>query len=423
MNRIIGWIVLLLALTIDSPSFGVSNPVQDSFRFELHNANIFPWIEGRAAGPVTDRQGSMAKRLEELVGKAKWQVDAAIYGVSKQAWFFRALDHLVARKIKVRMVVDQSGGAMDEWIPANFMYKDTAELHRHLMKGAILPDIGPTNRPRSGSIMHNKFVVTDRTKLWLGSTNLSHTGLGAEYNANSSIIIDSPELARIFSQEFVQMHTGRSFSRAKQPTAPRHSLRYRDGTDVSVFFSPQDNTLENAVIPFIEAARRSLDIGMFFLTDESVARALIDAARRGVRVRLIYDALAAAHPSSKDELLRAGGVDVKIENWGGKMHMKSALADGRNLLMGSMNWSKAGNLSNDESTLVIKNNKAVGRQFAAYFKRLWNSLPGASTTTTESLVAPPQDPRAEGTQSINSCSDGIDNDHDGYLDKADFGCR
>ena len=386
---------------------------EQTFEFKFYGSNIFPWIDGSKSGLVTDEKGDMANGLERMMASSTRYLDAAVYGINAQDWFFQQLANLKNSDVRVRTVVDQMSGFLGEWEPHNFAYRDTVKLVDTIGEAAIQVDVGRDGNPRAGSIMHNKFVVADNTSVWMGSTNISSTGLGAEYNANTSLEIKSPKLARIYSGEFRKMFSLNQFSLYKNPRSNRTPLTYGDGTEVSVFFSPQDNTLEAAVLPFIDSTQHRLAIGMFYLTDHRIVAALVRAQNRGVDVRLIYDGLAASHPSSKIRELRAAGVNVRIENWGGKMHMKTAIADSKNVLIGSMNWSMSGSRTNDENTLIIKNNRKLARSVTIYFNKLWKTLDNAANMP---------DPRAESLSSINSCFDGIDNNHNGLVDAEEPSC-
>lgn len=393
-----------------APSLGQgSNP----FRYQLYTTNVLAWASGQRQGPVQDHRSAMTGGLENLLKGATRQVNLAIYGIQSQTWAFDTIQRLQERGLEIRALVDQKSGDLGDWAPGNFTYPDTAQLASLLPLDAVVPDQNPTGKVRTSSIMHNKFVTIDGQYLWTGSSNLSHTCMGDEYNANVSIMIDSPALVALYEAEFDEMHTKKNFSSRKDAHG-RDSLHFDDGTEVSVYFSPADDPVASGIIPLIEEARKTLDIGMFYLTHRDVVAALKAARDRGVQVRLIYDAVAAAHPSSPHKDLRAAGILVRVENWGGKMHMKTAIADDRHVVIGSMNWTDAGNASNDENTLIIRHNPRLGGELRDYFDQLWDSL-------TANALLP--DPRAESPQSINSCFDGIDNDHDGLVDSQEALCR
>ena len=402
---------------------GTFEDVELPFSYELYTSDIFSWVDGTRHGTVSDSTGPMALKLQSLVDSTRNHLEVAIYGVQKQQWFLDSLLHLKADlNVKVEAVVDQRQGEVDDWNPENFDYPDTSKLPGLLGSGSVKVDIDRRGNANSNSIMHNKFVVVDRKKVWLGSANISHTDAGSEYNANVALLVKNPQIARVYSDEFRQMFRSGAFSTAKAGRVDQKPLRFSDGSIVEIFFSPQDDPMNRAILEFIRRAKTSLDIAMFFLTDPKAATALKDAVKRGVKVRLIYDALGASHAASKHSWLRDQGVEVRVENWGGKMHMKAAIADGINVLLGSLNWSSAGSLKNDENTMVIRHSQRLGDEMSHYFSRLWATLDRAAGGDRRSRPNFMRDPRAEGIESINSCEDGIDNDHDGMLDADDDGC-
>ncbi len=181
---------------------------------------------------------------------------------------------------------------------------------------------------------------------------------------------------------------------------------------VLIAFSPQDDAVDNAVLPLLKSANQSIDIAMFFLTHKTLTKELVNAHKRGVKVRIILDATGAANGYSKHQYLREHGIAIKIENWGGKMHMKSALIDNRHLIIGSMNWTSAGASKNDENTIVI-NNFSQAKKFRNFFEKLWLSIDNKWLNGL---------PQAESLESFGSCSDGIDNDFDHQVDSKDKGC-
>ena len=100
-----------------------------------------------------------------------------------------------------------------------------------------------------------------------------------------------------------------------------------------------------------------------------ISKALVDAKERGVKVRVILDATAATNGYSKHNYLRENGIDVKVESWGGKMHMKAAVFDKKHVVVGSMNWTKAGEKKNDENTIIIKNSPKHANQLFFSLKK------------------------------------------------------
>jgi phosphatidylserine/phosphatidylglycerophosphate/cardiolipin synthase-like enzyme len=307
-----------------------------------------------------------------------------------------------------------------------FGYPDTALLRSELPAGDVVCDVGPG----FGSIMHDKFFVFDAERVWTGSTNISDTELGGEYNSDVAALIDSPELASIYGSEFEQMFGGK-FHKHKVDDTLHVLPEFADGTLLESYFSPSDHATKNAVLPLIDNATVSLEIAMFFFTDAAIADALIAAQARGVQVRMVLDASGAANASSKHPQLCAAGIEVKIENWGGKSHSKWAVADASlpdsaTVLFGSMNWTASGDQQNDENTLVVRNS-AFAAQFHAEFARQWADLAQVPVCTRvgvesaqSSVCGAPND--CSGSCSSGACCDGIDNDHDGRIDLQEEAC-
>jgi phosphatidylserine/phosphatidylglycerophosphate/cardiolipin synthase-like enzyme len=157
--------------------------------------------------------------------------------------------------------------------------------------------------------------------------------------------------------------------------------------------------IRERVRPLVKAAKERVDVGIFYLTHKHLAGDLIDAHLRGVKVRVILDATAAVNGYTKHELLRAAGIPVKVENWGGKMHMKTAMIDGRTVITGSMNFTTAGEDGNDENVVII-HSEEIAAQYGEFFDARWSEIPDAGT----------------------SCTDGVDNDFDDLVDADDPGC-
>ena len=77
-----------------------------------------------------------------------------------------------------------------------------------------------------------------------------------------------------------------------------------------------------------------------------------------------------------------------------------------------MNFSNSGENKNDENCLIIESPE-IARFYRNYFIYLWSKIPDKWLKYNAN---------AEGYDSIGSCSDGIDNDFDGYIDNEDTGC-
>lgn len=437
MRRLAAAVTLLTGLALPGAGLAAEPPVE--------------LIINQPSAVLKDRcVTAHCKAALDLIDGAQESLDIAIYGLRNQTALFDAIKKAKERGVTVRLVVDKD-------IDNNNYYTSTPELEALLGDNArddymtdkrtaatrkpydptsarcdnppgfegpaqcLGFDLGDTcivgvhasrgSLDFKGDIMHNKYIVADRKAVWMGSTNLSDSGTGG-YNANLVTVIRHPVVARWFVDEFDQMFVDGRYHNEKRSDGERKQITLSDGTRLETYFSPQDEPMERAVRPLLQNAREQIDIAVFFLTHKGVAADLIAAHRRGVKVRVILDATAAKNGYSKHEILRSAGIPLKIETWGGKMHMKSAVIDHEHVIVGSMNWTSAGTRSNDENTIIL-HSKRLGRIYDEAFDKLWAAI-------DDRWLEGRPDP--ESMDSPQACRDGVDNDYDHLPDAEDPGC-
>jgi cardiolipin hydrolase len=145
-----------------------------------------------------------------------------------------------------------------------------------------------------------------------------------------------------------------------------------------VCFSPGERCLQLIVQRFHEC-RRTADVCVFTITDDRISRAILDAHRRGVKVRVISDNEKWHDLGSDIQQFREAGIPVKVDDvhdgsdprLNGHMHHKFAIFDGTRLLNGSYNWTRGAANTNYEN-LVDTTDPDLVAAFAEEFKRLWN---------------------------------------------------
>lgn len=343
--------------------------------------------------PDRNCSSDICKEILTNINNSKTSIDMAIYGYSSTPVLERAIKDAQNRGVKIRLVYDVDAKNQN-------IYPDTFKFVSLITSSKS--DGGLKN---SNATMHNKFYIFDNKAVITGSANLSHTDMSG-FNSNNIIVINSPDVAKIYKTEFEQMFNG-NFHSAKIPTVNNKA------NNMQIYFSPQDKSISSAVLPIIENAKDYIYIPIFVITENRVVEALISAKQRGVDVRLISDALNASGKYSKIKVLRANGILVKIENYAGKMHSKTMIVDDKYSIIGSMNFSKSGETKNDENTIVLENAEAA-KYLKRFFLYQWDRIPDKWLNGY---------PRAEGWESIGSCTDGIDNDYDGLTDALDIGCQ
>ena len=397
--------------------------------------------------PSNKANSNIGQSLVSLINGTKSTLDIAAYGFRDQEDVFEALKKAILRGVSIRLVIDRDtdgsnyytsteefvsliGKARDDQLqdiatsqmqtksfdpywnaPAGFNGPAQAlGFSLSNTKAIIAVHASAKEFGSKGDIMHNKFAIADRSAVWTGSCNISNSGTGG-YNANIGCVIKSKPVAKLYGQEFNRMYEQGLFHRAKNKGHEPAPITFElsNSEKITVGFSPQDYAVRNMLQPRIKDAQRSIDVAVFYLTHKYLTADLIKAHQRGVKVRVIVDATSAQNGYTKHRILRAAGIPVKVENWGGKMHMKAACIDGRHLVLGSMNWTSAGERKNDENIILLD---SVGKsdKYSEFFNTLWNSIPSKCLTN---------DPDPESLASAGSTSDGIDNDFDGLADKED----
>ncbi len=353
-------------------------------------------IEMYLVNPTTSKKPSIKSKtkaalaLIKEIDKAKSTIYFALYDFSNQDEIYNALLRAKARGVKILGVTDykksQEEDPSEKYLKSFNVTKDSTE-----------------------SLMHNKFFIFDSSTVFTGSMNLTSTGSGG-YNSNIALIIRNKPIAKIYEGEFFDMHTG-NFQHAKSKRSLTNE-KINTKSIVSVHFSPKGDIYNAVIRPIIKNAKHEILISAFYLTHKGLTTELLEAEKRGVKIKIILDAVGASSKASKHNILRDSKIDLKVENWGGKNHEKSILIDKKYLITGSANLSYSGYSKNDENVLVIENSK-ISETYRKHFFALYNSIDDRYLVIT---------PQAESIYSNNSCSDGIDNDYDGLIDKDDPAC-
>jgi mitochondrial cardiolipin hydrolase len=137
-------------------------------------------------------------------------------------------------------------------------------------------------------------------------------------------------------------------------------------------FSPGDACLGHIVNRFF-AARKSVEVCVFTITDDRITRAILDAHKRRVQVRIVTDNEKMYDAGSDIERLAAAGVPVRVDKSPYHMHHKFAVFDRTFLVNGSYNWTRGAAEYNFENVMDTADPGLVSA-FGAEFERLWAAL-------------------------------------------------
>lgn len=348
--------------------------------------------------PDTSCGTDICKLLKYNIDKSKTSIDMAIYGYNNVPKIREALINAKNRGVKIRIVYDIDNNDKN-------YYKDTLALV-NIIKNSSCDSTDISTKP---FIMHNKFIIFDNKTVFTGSANLSPSDL-SNYNSNAFIIIKSEKVSKLYKDEFEQMYQGK-FHTSKIKTPDN---KYAIGATVlSVYFSPQDNVIKSQIIPLVNKSKTSIYMPTFLITHRELTSALISAKKRGVKIKVIIDAANASNKYSKHQQLRDNGIEVKVENYAGKMHAKTMIIDEKYVVIGSMNFSRSGEEKNDENTIIL-DNPQIAKFLIKQFNIIWEKIPNKYLKYNVP---------AESRDSIGSCYDGVDNNFDGKIDGLDKNCQ
>src|SRR5689334_8869985 len=107
---------------------------------------------------------------------------------------------------------------------------------------------------------------------------------------------------------------------------------------VEVWYGPEDRPLEH-LVRIYDRATRYIFVAVYGLTSPLTVKALVEAKRRGIDVRVVTDRERLEDVKQRTALstLREAGIPIKINRHDSLMHLKQAVIDDEINTSGSMN--------------------------------------------------------------------------------------
>ena len=141
-------------------------------------------------------------------------------------------------------------------------------------------------------------------------------------------------------------------------------------------FSPEGSALP-LVLKTITTAQKEVRVMGYSFTSPEVVRALINARKRGVDVRVVLDHKANAGKQNKASraamnLLVGAGIPVRTVSAFKILHDKVIVADRLNTQLGSYNYSRAAEKSNSENVLVVWDDSVVAQRYLQHWTSRWD---------------------------------------------------
>jgi phosphatidylserine/phosphatidylglycerophosphate/cardiolipin synthase-like enzyme len=309
-----------------------------------------PWFElyfTNPASPISSQgTGGVDGPMVEAIDAARLSIDVAAYSISLNS-VRNALIRAHERGATVRIVMESTN--MDRSDP------------QQLIEAGI-PIIGDN---RDG-LMHDKFMVIDKSEVWMGSMNF--TDSGAYDDNNNFMRIRSTKIAEDYSKEFNEMFVDNKFGEDVVPETPNPTVTI-DGTRLDVYFSPDDGVLA-ALVPVLESAQESIFFLAYSFTSNQLGDIVRKKAEAGLTIGGVMDEeQVSSNQGTEFDPFRQADLDVRMDGIEGLMHHKVFIIDRKIVAFGSYNFSQSAEERNDEN-LIIVYNPVIAQQFVHEFERV-----------------------------------------------------
>ena len=139
-----------------------------------------------------------------------------------------------------------------------------------------------------------------------------------------------------------------------------------------VFFSPRGGCTE-AVVDAISEAKSEILVQAYSFTSAPIAKALVDAHKRGVHVQIILDRSQRKEKYTSADFTAHAGIPTFIDAAHSIAHNKVMIIDKAVVITGSFNFTKAAEEKNAENLLVIRS-----RDMAKVYGENWSEHKGHS---------------------------------------------
>jgi phosphatidylserine/phosphatidylglycerophosphate/cardiolipin synthase-like enzyme len=145
-----------------------------------------------------------------------------------------------------------------------------------------------------------------------------------------------------------------------------------NNTPAQVYFSPSGGATV-AIVKEISKAKSEILVQAYSFTSKEIAKALVDAHKRGVHTEIILDKSNKSQKYSAADFTRNMGIPTYIDAEHQIAHNKVMVIDKETVVTGSFNFTKAAEAKNAENLLILKN-----RDLAKIYIDNWNRHKGHS---------------------------------------------
>ena len=291
-------------------------------------------------------EGGADVPLVQSIDDARVSIDIAAYSMSLRS-VRDALLRAVKRGVQVRMVMESEN--MTDTVPQKLM-------------DAGIPIIGD-KRP---GLMHDKFIVIDRSEVWGGSMN--YTTPGTYEDDNNLIHIKSSKVAEDYTVEFEEMFKRDFFGPDVIAKTPYPHLTI-DGIPMEVYFSPDDGVAKR-IVELLRGAQQSITFMAYSFTAGDFGKIISQKAKEGLKINGVMETeQVKSNKGTQFPYFERAGLPVYKDGNPGQMHHKVFIIDDKIVIAGSYNFSFSAETQNDENVMIFFDPQ-IAAQYLAEFARV-----------------------------------------------------
>ncbi len=344
-------------------------PVETTLKYDGNAKAYKVWIDA-----IKNAKKSIDFSEFYLTGKDRWPLSPVVEEIVNAA----------KRGVKIRFLVDVK------------MLKNSKELLDYFSK---IPGIKITVfnwKHLTGGINHSKYFIVDDKICFVGSQNFDWRAL--KHIHETGILTDEPHIVKALSLIFNADWNYNNGDRSAYKKLSKKRVSFRK--DIFLTGSPQEFlpdgmrfSLEQ-LLEMIDGAKKEIKIQLLNystyvhgknLRFDTISKALINAGKRGVKVRLMVSDWNLRKPGieSIKELSKAKNVDVKFVHipvskkegfipYARVIHSKVVIIDGKEGWVGTSNFGYDYFYSSRNVEVVFRIKKIID-QLNRNFEQLWNS--------------------------------------------------
>jgi cardiolipin synthase len=251
--------------------------------------------------------------------------------------------------VTVRFLIDEYGSKVGH-------DPEIVKLIASLRESGATVIVKKPSRALKGHLDHRKIMVIDGRTAFTGGMNI-----GSDYQEkwhDQQTLVVGPAVAKL-QEAFLERwsNAGGGYSAAEDLFPALEEPAGGAETQVVGHIGHADQNIKAVYLRAIGTAQRTVRIATPYFTDKDVIGALRAAAKRGVKVQLVFPRennipiVQGAARANYPALIKAG---VEIYEYRGRMsHLKVAAIDGVWATFGSSNLDGRSMVNNDELNLVI----------------------------------------------------------------------